>query len=58
MSKEKHVVIQKRINEVMIEEFEKMLKEYSQDPLLQLIMDGKISISLEHIKKYLKEFEN
>ena len=55
MEKEKHVIIQKRIDEVMVKEFENMLKEYSDDPLLQLILNGKITISLDRIKNIIIE---
>ena len=57
MREKKQIVIQKSIDEVMIKEFEKMLKEYSKDPLLQLIIDGKITLSLEHIKDYIEEYD-
>jgi len=57
MKKEKHVIIQKRIDEVMVKEFEKMLKDYSDDPLLHLILEGKITLPLESIKEYIKEYE-
>jgi len=53
----KQVIIQKSIDEVMVKEFEKMLKEYSKDPLLQLILDGKITLPLDYIKKYILEYE-
>lgn len=57
MAEKKQVIIQKSIDEVMFKEFEKMLKEYGKDPLIQLILDGKITMSLENIKKYILEFE-
>lgn len=57
MTEKKQVIIQKSIDEVMIREFEKMLKEYSKDPLLQLILDGKITMSLDYIKEYILEYE-
>jgi hypothetical protein len=51
----KVVAIQDRIEEVMNEEFEKMIAESGKDPLLKLIREGKIdSLSLEQIKMYLK----
>ena len=51
----KQVAIQKRIEEVMDEEFEKMLTNSGEDPLLKLIRSGKLdSLSLEEIKKYLR----
>jgi hypothetical protein len=52
------VVIQKRIDEVMSEEFEKLIREYSHDPLLKLILDGKITLALDTIKEYLEKQEN
>ena len=52
------VVIQKRIDEVMSEEFEKLILEYSHDPLLKLILDGKITLALDTIKEYLEKQEN
>ena len=52
------VVIQKRIDEVMSEEFEKLILEYSHDPLLNLILDGKITLALDTIKEYLEKQEN
>jgi len=54
MSK-KQVIIQERIEEVMSKEFEKLLLEYSNDPLLKLIIEGKITLPLEYIKKYLED---
>ena len=57
MTEKKQVIIQKSIDEVMIREFEKMLKEYSKDPLLQLILDGKITMPLDYIKEYILEYE-
>jgi hypothetical protein len=55
----KQVVIQKRIDEVMYEEFDKMISQSSKDPLLKLIRDNKIdSMSLEDIRKHLKEKRN
>ena len=57
MSEKKQIMIQKSIEEVMVKEFEKMLKEYSNDPLLQLILDGKITFPLEYIKEYILEYE-
>ena len=57
MSEKKQIMIQKSIDEVMVKEFEKMLKEYSNDPLLQLILDGKITLPLEYIKEYILEYE-
>jgi len=51
----KHVAIQKRIEEVMNQEFEKLIAESGDDPLLKLIRQGKIdSLSLEEIKAYLR----
>lgn len=57
VAEKKQVVIQKSINEVMVKEFEKMIKEYSKDPLLQLIIDGKITMSLQYVKKYILEYD-
>lgn len=55
----KNVAIQKRIEEVMDEEFEKMIVESSKDPLLKLIREGKIDrLSLPEIKAYLKGDKN
>jgi len=52
---EKQVVIQKRIDEVMKEEFEKMIKESNNDPLIKLLLENKIGImSIDQIKGYLK----
>jgi len=53
--KEKQVVIQKRIDEVMHEEFEKMIEESSKDPLIKLLLENKLgSMSIKQIKDYLK----
>jgi hypothetical protein len=50
----KQIAIQKRIEEVMNQEFEKLIAESGDDPLLKLIRQGKIdSLSLEEIKTYL-----
>ena len=55
MASKKQINIQKRIDEVIRSEFEKMILESSKDPLLKLIIDGKINdLSLEEIKDYLK----
>lgn len=57
--KEKQVAIQKRIEEVMDEEFEKLIEESSEDPLLKLIREGKLEqLSLPEIKAYLKGDKN
>ena len=54
MKRKKQVVIQRRIDEVMHEEFEKLITESTKDPLLRLIREGRIkSLSLEEIKGYL-----
>lgn len=59
MEGHKQVVIQKRIDEVMREEFEKLIVESTKDPLLKLIRENKIaSLSLKEIKSYLKGEEN
>lgn len=59
MEGHKQVVIQKRIDEVMREEFEKLIVESTKDPLLKLIRQNKIgSLSLKEIKSYLKGEEN
>lgn len=56
MKTRKEVVIQQRIDEVIREEFEKMIIESGKDPLLKLIIEGKIdSLSLDEIKSYLRE---
>jgi hypothetical protein len=55
---DKQVVIQKRIDEVMRQEFEKMIKESSKDPLIKLLLDNKLgSMSIKQIKDYLKSEE-
>jgi hypothetical protein len=55
----KQVAIQKRIEEVMDEEFDKMIEESTTDPLLKLIREGKIDrLSLPEIKDYLKGTKN
>jgi hypothetical protein len=55
MKTDKQVVIQKRIDEVMREEFEKVIIESSKDPLLRLIRDSKISsMTLQEVRVYLK----
>ena len=59
MGRHKQVVIQKRIDEVMHEEFEKLIAESGKDPLLKLILERKIdSLSLQEIKDYLKGEKN
>ena len=53
-NKKKQVEIQKRIEEVMNEEFEKLIEEAGKDPLLNLIRQGKLnSLSVEEVKAYL-----
>jgi hypothetical protein len=52
----KQIAIQKRIEEVMNEEFEKLIAESGDDPLLRLIRQGKLDrLSIEEIKAYLGE---
>jgi len=54
MTEKKHVVIQQRIDEVMRQEFDKMIAQSSGDPLLKLILEGKLEkMTLDEIKKYL-----
>lgn len=56
---DKQVVIQKRIDEVMKEEFDKMIKESSKDPLLRLLLEGRIaSMSIKEIRDHLKGKEH
>ena len=57
--KKKQVAIQRRIEEVMNEEFERMLAESGNDPLLKMIQEGVIdSLSLKEIKEHLKGDNN
>ncbi|MHA1228058.1 MAG: hypothetical protein ACTSPV_15035 [Candidatus Hodarchaeales archaeon] len=50
------IIIQKRINEAMAEEFDKLLKENKDDKLLQLIIENKIQdIDLDELKMMLSE---
>jgi hypothetical protein len=54
LENDKQVIIQKRIDEVMHEEFENLIAESSKDPLLKLVREGKIdSLSLQEIKAFL-----
>ena len=54
-SDKKQIAIQSRIEEVMNEEFDKLLAEAGDDILLKLVRQNKIdSISLEEIKLLLK----
>jgi hypothetical protein len=49
------VIIKDRINEVMRREFDKMIEESSNDILIKLLLDDKISkLTLEQIRSYLK----
>jgi len=53
-SKSKHVVIQQRIDESMTREFDKLLREYKQDILLNLLIDGKLDdMNLDELKRVL-----
>ena len=53
--KSKTVIIQKRIDEVMTQEFEKMILKTSNDPLIQLIRKNELrKMSIDDIKDYLK----
>lgn len=55
MPDDKQIIIQKRINEVMSEEFEKMIKASSDDPLIKLLLENKLSeLSLEEVRLLLK----
>jgi hypothetical protein len=57
--KKKQVAIQRRIEEVMNEEFVRMLAESGDDPLIKLIQEGEIdSLSLKDIKTRLKGVNN
>ena len=50
------VVIQERIDEVMNEEFTKLLRENTDDKLLKLLIDEKLdNYPLEKLVKYLEE---
>lgn len=51
---ENQVKIQKRIDEVMREEFDKMIEECSDDPLIRLLRENRLEeLSLDEIKLYL-----
>ena len=55
MGKNKQVIIQKEIDEVMREEFLKLVAESSKNPLLKLIQEKKIdSMTLDKIRACLK----
>ncbi len=50
------VVIQQRIDEVMDEEFTKLLQENTDDKLLKLLIEEKLDeYSVEKLVKYLEE---
>ena len=52
----REIVIQERIDQVMNEEFTKLLRENTDDKLLKLLIDEKLDdYSLEKLVKYLEE---
>lgn len=54
--KEEQVIIQERIENVIAEEFEKLLEENKKDKLLQLLIDDKIDcLSVKKLRKELEE---
>lgn len=55
MGQNKQVIIQKKIDEVMHEEFERVISESTSDPLLKLIQENKLdSMSIDEIRMLLK----
>jgi len=55
MSKTKRVIIQKRIEEAMSDEFNKLLEENQDDALLKLLIENKIDdVSIDVLKQMLK----
>lgn len=55
MGENKQVIILKKIDEVMREEFQKMVVESSKDPLLKLIHENRLdSMTLDQIRACLK----
>jgi hypothetical protein len=51
LSDEKQIIIQERIDEVMSEEFERMIRESSDDPLIKLLLENRISeLTLDEIR--------
>lgn len=54
MSEIKHVIIQKRIDEAIDEEINEFFQSTEDDPLMRLVIQGKIGqMSLDEIKKEL-----
>ncbi|MGD6810644.1 MAG: hypothetical protein ACQCN3_13185 [Candidatus Bathyarchaeia archaeon] len=55
----KQVSIQRRIEEVMNAEFERLLAETGDDPLLKLVSQNKLEkLSIQEIKKILEGSDN
>ncbi len=55
LGENKQVIILKKIDEVMREEFQKMIVESSKDPLLKLIQENKLdSMTLDQIRVCLR----
>lgn len=55
MSETKRVIIQKRIEEAMNDEFNKLLKENQDDALLKLLIENKIDgVSIDELKHMLE----
>lgn len=55
MAQNKQVIIQKKIDEVMREDFQKMISESNKDPLLKLIQENKLDLmTIDEIRSYLK----
>lgn len=55
MSKRKHVVIQKQINEAIDEELKNFYESTQNDPLMSLILKGDVeTMSLKEIKEKIE----
>jgi len=55
MSEIKRVIIQKRIEEAMKDEFNKLLEENQDDALLKLLIENKIDgVSIDELKHMLE----
>jgi hypothetical protein len=56
MGEAKQIIIQERIDQVLNEEFKRLLKENQNDPLLKLLIDDELEkYDIDDLKEFLTE---
>jgi hypothetical protein len=56
MGEAKQIIIQERIDQVLNEEFKRLLKENQNDPLLKLLIDDELEkYDIDTLKEFLTE---